>query len=71
MNCLSCPRCQSRKVKTVSFSGAINPHEWHCENCGDSCRRPSQSSVPSPSLDTVVGLTILATLMCLTLFYVM
>jgi hypothetical protein len=69
--CLSCPRCQSRKVKTVSFSGAIVPHQWQCQNCGDSCRHLCQSKAPSPRLDTVVGLTVLATLMCLTLFYLM
>jgi hypothetical protein len=69
--CFSCPRCQSRKVKTVSFNGAIVPHQWQCQGCGDYCRHPSESKSPLPRLDTVVGLTVLVTLMCLSLFYLM
>lgn len=67
---LSCPRCGSRKVKTVHFAtwqSLTLPTlvcECHCQSCGESCGHPDESLRRWPALDVTVGFAILAMATC-------
>jgi ribosomal protein L37AE/L43A len=65
---LTCPRCNSRKIKRISYAaweGPLDPKlvaEWKCQACGESSHDPAERSDTSPVLDITVGFAVLATL---------
>jgi hypothetical protein len=65
---LTCPRCNSRKIKRIRYAswegplGAKMVAQWKCLGCGESSNDPAHGGDASPVLDMTMGFAILATL---------